>query len=151
MNIVNKLLNFLLILIILTNCSLNNRSKFWSKSEIVKKENLQVKEVYKEPEIYDKEFNVDLRLKIREKSKKKSFINNLSNNNGLISFNGSLENISKYKFSKITNFDQYQPDLLLTKKNTLVFFNDKGTILNFNQESNLLWKTNVYKKKRSKI
>ena len=62
MNIVNKLLNFLLILIILTNCSLNNRSKFWSKSEIVKKEKLQIKEVYKEPEIYDKEFNVDLKF-----------------------------------------------------------------------------------------
>ena len=150
MNIVNKLLNFLLILIILTNCSLNNRSKFWSKSEIVKKEKLQIKEVYKEPEIYDKEFNVDLRLKVNEKSKKNSFINNLSNNNGLVYFNGSLNNISKYKFSKITNFDQYQPDLLLTKKNTLVFFDDKGSILNFDQESNLLWKTNVYKKKDQK-
>ena len=28
------------VLIILTNCSLNNKSKFWSKSEIVKKEKL---------------------------------------------------------------------------------------------------------------
>ena len=151
MNIVNKFFNFFLVLIILTNCSLNNKSKFWSKSEIVKKENLEVKEVYKQPEIYEKEFNLDLRIKINEQAIKNSFINNLTNNNGTVSFKGSLDNISKYKFSKITNFDQYQPDLLLTQNQTLIFFDDKGSVLNFDQESKLLWKTNVYKKKDQKL
>ena len=151
MNIVNKFFNFFLVLIILTNCSLNNKSRFWSKSEIVKKENLKVKEVYKEPEIYEKEFNIDLRIKINEQAIKKSFINNLTNNNGTVSFKGSLDNISKYKFSKITNFDQYQPDLLLTQNQTLIFFDDKGSVLNFDQGSKLLWKTNVYKKKDQKL
>tara|TARA_Y100000816_G_scaffold99414_1_gene69257 strand:+ start:1194 stop:2504 length:1311 start_codon:yes stop_codon:yes gene_type:complete len=148
---VNKFFNFFLVLIILTNCSLNNKSKFWSKSEIVKKENLEVKEVYKQPEIYEKEFNLDLRIKINEQAIKNSFINNLTNNNGTVSFKGSLDNISKYKFSKITNFDQYQPDLLLTQNQTLIFFDDKGSVLNFDQESKLLWKTNVYKKKDQKL
>tara|TARA_B100001540_G_scaffold85999_1_gene77588 strand:+ start:1342 stop:2661 length:1320 start_codon:yes stop_codon:yes gene_type:complete len=150
-NIVNKFFNFFLVLIILTNCSLNNKSRFWSKSEIVKKENLEVKEVYKQPEIYEKEFNLDLRIKINEQAIKNSFINNLTNNNGTVSFKGSLDNISKYKFSKITNFDQYQPDLLLTQNQTLIFFDDKGSVLNFDQESKLLWKTNVYKKKDQKL
>jgi len=148
---VNKFFNFFLVLIILSNCSLNNKSRFWSKSEIVKKENLKVKEVYKEPEIYEKEFNIDLRIKINEQAIKKSFINNLTNNNGTVSFKGSLDNISKYKFSKITNFDQYQPDLLLTQNQTLIFFDDKGSVLNFDQGSKLLWKTNVYKKKDQKL
>ena len=147
----NKFFNFFLVLIILTNCSLNNKSRFWSKSEIVKKENLKVKEVYKEPEIYEKEFNIDLRIKINEQAIKKSFINNLTNNNGTVSFKGSLDNISKYKFSKITNFDKYQPDLLLTQNQTLIFFDDKGSVLNFDQGSKLLWKTNVYKKKDQKL
>ena len=147
----NKFFNFFLVLIILSNCSLNNKSRFWSKSEIVKKENLKVKEVYKEPEIYEKEFNIDLRIKINEQAIKKSFINNLTNNNGTVSFKGSLDNISKYKFSKITNFDQYQPDLLLTQNQTLIFFDDKGSVLNFDQGSKLLWKTNVYKKKDQKL
>ena len=151
MNIVNKFFNFFLVLIILTNCSLNNKSRFWSKSEIVKKENLEVKEVYKQAEIYEKEFNLDLRIKINEQAIKNSFINNLTNNNGTVSFKGSLDNISKYKFSKITNFDQYQPDLLLTQNQTLIFFDDKGSVLNFDQESKLLWKTNVYKKKDQKL
>ena len=147
----NKFFNFFLVLIILTNCSLNNKSRFWSKSEIVKKENLEVKEVYKQPEIYEKEFNLDLRIKINEQAIKNFFINNLTNNNGTVSFKGSLDNISKYKFSKITNFDQYQPDLLLTQNQTLIFFDDKGSVLNFDQESKLLWKTNVYKKKDQKL
>ena len=151
MNIVNKFFNFFLVLIILTNCSLNNKSRFWSKSEIVKKQNLEVKEVYKQPEIYEKEFNLDLRIKINEQAIKNFFINNLTNNNGTVSFKGSLDNISKYKFSKITNFDQYQPDLLLTQNQTLIFFDDKGSVLNFDQESELLWKTNVYKKKDQKL
>ena len=150
MNIVNKILSFFFILVLTTNCSLNNKSKFWSKSKILKKENLEVKEVFKEPEIYDKEFNTELKIKINEKVKKNSFINNLTNNNGLVSFEGLLDNISKYKFSKITNFDKYQPDLLITPKKTLVFFDDKGTILNFDEQSNLIWKTNVYKKKDRK-
>ncbi len=150
MNIVNKILSFFFILVLTTNCSLNNKSKFWSKSKILKKENLEVKEVFKEPEIYDKEFNTELKIKINEKVKKNSFINNLTNNNGLVSFEGLLDNISKYKFSKITNFDKYQPDLLITPKKTLVFFDDKGTILNFDEQSNLIWKTNVYKKKDQK-
>ena len=147
----NKFFNFFLVLIILTNCSLNNKSRFWSKSEIVKKQNLEVKEVYKQPEIYEKEFNLDLRIKVNEQAIKNSFINNLTNNNGTVSFKGSLDNISKYKFSKITNFDQYQPDLLLTQNQTLIFFDDKGSVLNFDQESELLWKTNVYKKKDQKL
>ena len=150
MNIVNKILSFFFILVLITNCSINNKSKFWSKSKKLKKENLEVKEVFKEAEIYDKEFNTGLKIKINEKVKKNSFINNLTNNNGLVSFEGLLDNISKYKFSKITNFDKYQPDLLITPKKTLVFFDDKGTILNFDEQSNLIWKTNVYKKKDRK-
>ena len=150
MNIVNKILSFFFILVLITNCSINNKSKFWSKSKTLKKENLEVKEVFKEAEIYDKEFNTGLKIKINEKVKKNSFINNLTNNNGLVSFEGLLDNISKYKFSKITNFDKYQPDLLITPNKTLVFFDDKGTILNFDEQSNLIWKTNVYKKKDQK-
>jgi len=149
-NIVNKILSFFFILVLITNCSINNKSKFWSKSKTLKKENLEVKEVFKEAEIYDKEFNTGLKIKINEKVKKNSFINNLTNNNGLVSFEGLLDNISKYKFSKITNFDKYQPDLLITPNKTLVFFDDKGTILNFDEQSNLIWKTNVYKKKDQK-
>ena len=74
MNIVNKILSFFFILVLITNCSINNKSKFWSKSKTLKKENLEVKEVFKEAEIYDKEFNTGLKIKINEKVKKNSFL-----------------------------------------------------------------------------
>ena len=59
------------------------------------------------------------------------FINNLLNNNGIVEFEGKLEKVSKYKFSKIKQFDYFQPELLISKNNSLIFFNKKGTILNF--------------------
>ena len=51
----------------------------------------------------------------------KNFINNLTNNNYVINFDGSLKKISKYKFSKIDQFVFFQPELLITKKNSLIF------------------------------
>lgn len=150
MNIVSKFFNLILVLIILTNCSLNNQSKFWSKSKKIKKEKIERKEIFKKNIVYEKEFNAGLKIKINEKSKKKSFVSNLTNNNGIVNFNGSLNKISKYKFAKISQFNQYQPDLLITKNNTIIFFDDKGTILNFNEDSELVWRLNVYKKSDKK-
>ena len=57
-----------------------------------------------------------------------------------------MKNISKYKFSKISQFDYYQPELLVTEKNTLIFFDEKGTILNFSNDDKLIWKKNIYSK-----
>ena len=38
----------------------------------------------------------------------------------------------------------------LTEKNTLIFFNDKGTILNFSNDNKLIWKNNIYSKNEKK-
>ena len=64
----------------------------------------------------------------------------MSNNNGVVNFKGSLKKVSKYKFSKITQFDYFQPELLLTNKNSVIFFENKGSIFNFNENSKLIWK-----------
>ena len=69
-------------------------------------------------EIYEKEFNIKLKIKLKNDYKKNSFVNNLLNNNGVIKFNSKLSKISKYRFSKISKFDYYQPELLITDKNT---------------------------------
>ncbi len=61
-----------------------------------------------------------------------------------------MSKISKYKFSKISQFDHYQPELLITKKNSLIFFDEKGTILNFSNDNKLIWKKNIYLKNEKK-
>ena len=146
-----KIFYFYLLFFFLSNCSLDSKTGLWSNSEDLKTENETVEiKLFEETKIYEKEFNSNLKIKLKSKFKKNSFINNLSNNNGIIQFNGELKKVSKYKFSKISQFDQYQPELLFTKKNTLIFFNEKGTILNFDNNKKLIWKNNIYSKSQKK-
>ncbi len=142
----NKLF-YLLIFIFFASCSLDTKTGFWSKPKIIKSEDKPIeKKLFVDTEIYEKELNSQLKIRLKKKFKKNSFINNLTNNNGIVKFNGELKNISKYKFSKISQFDYYQPELLVTEKNTLIFFDEKGTILNFSNDDKLIWKKNIYSK-----
>ncbi len=142
----NKLF-YLLILLFASNCSLDTKTGFWSKSKIVKSEAIPAEEkLFIDKEIYEKEFNPELKIRLKKNFKKRSFVNNLSNNNGIVKFSGQLKKISKYRFSKISQFDYYQPELLITEKNTLIFFDEKGSILNFSNNDKLIWKNNIYSK-----
>ncbi len=143
----NRIFTYLLIIVFITNCSLDSKTGFWSKSKKLKSENNVVKkEIFKKTKVYEKEFNANLKIKLRNNFKKKSFVNNLTNNNGVVNFKGNLKKTSKYKFSKISQFDYFQPELLLTSKNNIIFFDEKGTILNFDEDSKLIWKNNIYSK-----
>jgi len=148
---VNKIFYFLILFLFISNCSLDTKTGLWSQSENLKSEKESVEEkLFKDIEIYEKEFNEKLKIKLKNDFKKNSFINNLLNNNGVIEFNGKISKISKYRFSKISQFDYYQPELLITDNNTLVFFDEKGTILNFSKNNKLIWKKNIYIKNEKK-
>ena len=148
----NKIINILLIFFFFTNCSLNNTTGFWSKSEKLKTENTLVeKKIFQESEIYEKEFNPNLKIKLKKNSNNNNFINNLSNNNGVVKFKGTPKKVSKYKFSKISQFDYFQPELLLTNRNSIIFFENKGSIFNFSENSKLIWKKKHIFKSRKKI
>jgi len=148
---VNKLFYIFTLFLFISHCSLDTKTGIWSKSEKLNSENLNIEEkLFEKPEIYQKEFNNDLKIRLKNDLKKKSFVNNLLNNNGVVEFEGKLEKISKYKFSKISQFNQYQPELLITNRDTLVFFDEKGTILNFANDSKLVWKNNFYSKTEKK-
>ena len=41
------------------------------------------------------------------------YIKNFTNNSGRSNYEGSLKSISRYKFSKIQNFDQYEPEIAI--------------------------------------
>ena len=148
----NKLFYLLVIFLFLSSCSLDTKSGLWTKTEKLDSENknLEVK-IFEENEIYERELNIDLKIKLRNDFKKNSFINNLSNNNGVVNFDGSIDKIKKFKFSKIDQFDNYQPELLITKNNNLIFFDDKGTVLNFSSDNELIWKNNYYSKREKKL
>ena len=146
---------YILIIIILSGCSLNKNSKFWTASEKINKESTLNKNVIKEQllkkdQVLDKEFNQNLKIKVDGKINSNKQIINYSNNDGRANFDGNLQNISRYKFSKIKNFYQYEPEVSFDREN-LIFFNNKGTILKFNEKSKLIWQKNYYSKSEKKL
>ena len=149
----NKIFGFFLVLLTFTHCSLNTKSGFWTKNQTIKKEkNLKEKkvtELFKEPKTLEKEFNLNVKIRLNSKSKNNSFVNNFDNNNGRVNYDGELKSVSRFKYSKIENFEQYEPDLIFDKDN-IIFFDNKGSILKFNNFSKLIWKKNFYSKRERK-
>jgi len=146
---VNNFIKIILIFIIVTNCSLHNNSKFWAKKEIEEEKQEKIIEIFKKEKNLSSEFNANLKISLYSKSIDKSFINNFDNNNGRIKFNGVLQSVSKYKFSKIKNFHQYDPKVSFYN-NDIIFFDNKGSILRFNNDTDLVWKNNNYTKSEKK-
>ena len=147
----NKIFYLFLSFLLISNCSLDTKTGLWTKSQKLKPENKIIeKKLFVKKEVFEKEFNTNLKIKLKKNFTKNSFVNNLLNNNGIVNFEGKLEKVSKYKFSKIRKFDYFQPELLITNKNALIFFDKKGTILNFANNKKLNWKNNIYSKTEKK-
>ena len=130
----NNYLKIVLIFIFITNCSIQK----------------DISEIVNKGEILGNEFNSNLKISLYSKPINKSFLNNFDNNNGRVNFNGNLKNISKYKFSKITDFHQYDPKISFYN-NDIIFFDNKGSILRFNEDTDLVWKKNNYNKSEKKL
>ena len=143
--LVNNIFKILLIFILVTNCSFQKNSKFWTSEKIKDVNQENIEEVYNKEKTLDLETNPKLKISLNKKSINKSFLNNLNNNQGRINYDGDLKNISKFKFSKIVNFYQYSPEISFENKN-IIFFDNKGTVLKFDSRSNLIWKKNYYSK-----
>ena len=145
----NNFLKILLACIFITNCSLHKSSKFWTLQDIEVEKKRKVIELTKSEKSLSSEFNKNLKIGLYSKAINKSFLNNYDNNNGRISFSGDLKKISKYKYSKIKNFYQYDPQVSFYN-NDIIFFDNKGSILRFNNDTDLIWKSNNYTKSEKK-
>ena len=145
----NSILKLILIFVFFSNCSFNKNSKFWTNERIIKEEQDNSEEIFKSEEILKSEFNTNLKISLYSKPIKKSFINNHDNNNGRVNYSGNLNNKSKFKFSKIENLFRYNPEISIDKNN-IIFFDKKGSILKFNEDSKLIWKKNYYSKVEKK-
>ncbi len=147
----NKLLTTLLSLLFIAHCSFGGQSGFWNETKKIKKEKETIiKELFKKEEPHEKEINTNLKVNLKAKLIKNSFINNFDNNNGRIDYDGNLKNISKYKFSKIDNFNEFEPEIVFDKNN-VIFFDNKGSIIKFNERSKIIWKKNYYSKVEKKM
>ena len=146
----NKIIKIILLLIFTSSCSLDTKTGLWTKTEKIKKDKkILIKEQFKEEAVLELELNPNLKVNLPGKFIKNSFINNLTNNNGQIDYNGNLKKTSRFKFSKIDNFNQFEPEIVFTNNN-IIFFDNKGSILKFDNLSKLIWKKNYYSKSEKK-
>ena len=146
----NNFLKILIIFLFTTNCSYNKGLNFWSKKANIEKKEVNKKEIFKKDEALSLEFNPNLKISLDTLALNKSSKNTLDNNNGRIDYSGNIKNTSKFKFSQIKNFHQYDPKISFYK-DEVIFFDKEGSIFKFNNNSKLIWKKNNYTKSEKKL
>ena len=147
----SKVILFFTLVIFVTGCSFNKNSKFWTASQdIAKENNSDYTKIFVEEEALGKELNQDLKIKLDGNINNNLSVRNYFNNDGRLDYDGLLEKSSRYKFSKIKNFHQFEPTISFNKKN-IIFFDNKGAVLQFNNQSKLIWKKNYYSKSEKKL
>ncbi|QIZ21454.1 dehydrogenase [Candidatus Pelagibacter giovannonii] len=146
---VNKVLLSVLILLILNSCSTSKKVGFWNKDDKDQQKIENTKTILTKQIRLEEEFNSNLYVKISNQKPNQNSLNN-QNDTGELSYDGILEKIGKYNFSKFKDFDFISPSPLFYNKN-LVFYNNKGEITLYDENQKTLWKNNYYNKSEKKI
>ena len=144
----NKVVFLILSLFILSNCSLKEKSNLWNKDEKIENQK-NIKQILTKEKNVVNEFNQDLKLDLSKISIKNKFNNN-RNDYGAQSYKGELKKIGNYKFSKLENINQlnFKPIFL---DDGIIFFDKKGSIIRYNENQKIVWKSNHYSKAEKKL
>ena len=145
----NKILLSVLILLILNNCTTSKKVGFWNKDDNDQQKIENTKTILTKQIRLEEEFNSNLYVKISNGKPNQNSLNN-RNDTGELSYDGTLEKIGKYNFSKFNDFDFISPSPLFYNKN-LVFYDNKGEITLYDENQKTLWKNNFYNKSEKKI
>jgi len=146
--VIKKISLILLTFVFFSNCSFDTKSGIWTNNEKIIR-NDQIKILFKKDKAISREFNQNFLIKTPLKINKKN--NSLiSNNFGPQIIKDSFDVKSKYNFSKIKYFENFNPELVFDKE-SLIFFDKKGSIIKFNDTSKILWKKNYYSKREKKL
>ena len=145
----NKVLLSILILLILNNCSASKKVGFWNKDDKEQKQVENTKTILTKQIRLEEEFNSNLYVKISNGKLNQNSLNN-QNDTGELAYEGSLQKMGKYNFSKFSDFDFISPGPLFYNKN-LVFYDNKGEISLYDENQKILWKNSFYNKSEKKI
>jgi len=145
---VNKRYFYLIIFLFLLDCSLNPNSKFWTKEKKILVDKSSTTVLLKGKKQSLNEFNQNFKITLPKNLKADT--NAQLNNDGFINFDTNLEKMSKYNFKTIKSFSNFEPEILLDK-NHLFYFDSNGTIIKFDNNSNIVWKQNHYSKQDKKL
>jgi len=146
---VNKVLLSVLILLILNNCSTSKKAGFWNKDNKDETKIENTKTTLTKQVRPEEEFNSNLYVKISDGKANQNSLNN-QNDTGELAYEGILEKIGKYNFSRFNDFDFISPSPLFYNNN-LVFYDNKGEIALYDENQKTIWKNNFYNKSEKKI
>jgi len=146
---VNKIIILVIALFFLNNCSFNENSRIWKEKEKKLESQKKLEKVFAETNPVLSEFNPELKIELIKIKLNNKVVEN-KNNYGFQNYDGSLNKIANYKFSKLENIDQlnFKPIFL---KDGLIFFDKKGSIIRFNNMQKVLWTNNYYSKVEKKL
>ena len=139
---------YLIIFLFLLDCSLNPNSKFWTKEKKILVDKSSTTILLKGKKESLNEFNQNFKISLPKNLKVN--INQQLNNDGFINFDANLKKMSKYNFKRIKSFSNFEPEILIDK-NHLFYFDSKGSIIKFDNNSNIVWKQNHYSKQDKKL
>ena len=139
---------YLIIFLFLLDCSLNPNSKFWTKEKKILVDKSSTTVLLKKEKQSLSEFNQNFKISLPKNLKVDT--NQQLNNDGFVNFDANLEKMSKYNFSAIKSFSNFEPEILIDK-NHLIYFDSNGSIIKFDNNSNIVWKQNHYSKQDKKL
>mgnify|MGYP006092031719 FL=1 len=109
--LVSKLFKLIILFLLCTSCSLDNRSGIWKNESNTTVKVKSKKNIFQEKKISIKEFNKNIKISLKnERTKETSLIN--TNNIKIIKEIEELNKVSKYNFSKIKRFEEFEPELV---------------------------------------
>jgi len=146
---VSKLSLLILITLFLSGCSLTRSSKLWNNDKIQVNEPENIKIVLTNEASPVEEFNSNIEIDISNGNFNKD-PNNNQNNAGELNYEGILNKVGKYSFSKFNDFEYLDVQPIFYNQN-LIFFDDKGTINFYDESQKTLWKKNFYTKSEKKL
>ena len=145
----NRIIILIIALIFLNQCSLNENSRIWKDKEKKPEAQKNIKKVFLEEKKITTEFNQELKLDLSI-IKFNNKITDNENNYGSQNYEGLIDKIGNYKFSKFEDINQlnFKPIFL---EDGLIFFDKKGSIIRYNDKTKVLWKKNHYSKPEKKL
>ncbi|MDA9880466.1 PQQ-like beta-propeller repeat protein [Candidatus Pelagibacter sp.] len=145
----NRIIILITALTFLNQCSLNENSRIWKDKEKKLEAQKNIKKVFLEEKKITTEFNQELKLDLSI-IKFKNKITDNENNYGSQNYEGLIDKIGNYKFSKFEDINQlnFKPIFL---EDGLIFFDKKGSIIRYNDKTKVLWKKNHYSKPEKKL
>ena len=145
----NRIIILIIALIFLNQCSFKENSRIWKNKDNKPEDQKNIKKVFLEDKKITTEFNQELKLDLSI-IKSNNKVTDNKNNHGSQNYEGLIDKISSYKFSKFEDTNQlnFKPIFL---DDGLIFFDKKGSIIRYNDKSKVLWKKNHYSKSEKKL